>query len=103
MSAPNTEEVNVSGTGDESHIFGSHEVVDVSNAASNSSAPVTSEEVARQIKAAADPLTKQLEWLCDLMKELRQALPRRNEENFGLTQGPSRRHGSKFDTMVRSW
>ena len=68
MNAPNTGEVNTSGIVDETRSFGSHELEDVGNAASNSSTPVTSEEVARQIKAAFDPLTSQLERLCRLMK-----------------------------------
>ena len=57
MSAPNTEEVNTSTTADETHILGSHELVDVGNAATSSSAPITSEAV-RQIKAATDRLTR---------------------------------------------
>ena len=46
MSAPNSEEVNTSSTGDETHGSGSHEVEDVGNAATSSCAPFTSEEVA---------------------------------------------------------
>ena len=72
MSAPNSEEVNTSSMGDETHGSGSHEVEDVGNAATSSCAPFTSEakEEARQIKAAIEPLRKQLEKLCDLMIEL---------------------------------
>ena len=40
--------------------MGSHELVGVDNAASNSNAPVTCMEVAIQVKAATDPSTKQL-------------------------------------------
>ena len=68
MSAMNTEAVNISGTGVETHGLGCHELEDVGKAASSSSDPVTSEEVARQIDAATNPLPKQLERLCDLMK-----------------------------------
>ena len=71
MSAPSNEGVNTSMTGDETHSLSSHEVEDVGNAAVSSSAPNTLEEVARKIEAATDPLTKQLEKLCDLMKKLR--------------------------------
>ena len=46
------------------------------NSASSLSTPVTSVEVAKQIKAATDPLTKQLNRLCDLMKELPQVPPK---------------------------
>ena len=45
MSAPNTEEVNTTPRGDESHILGSHELVDVGNAATSSSATITSEAI----------------------------------------------------------
>ena len=68
MSAPNSQEVNASLTGDETHSSSGREVEDVGNAATSSSAPITSEEVARQIEAATDTLTKQVEKLCDLMK-----------------------------------
>ena len=71
MSAPNSEEVNTRLTGDEAHILGSHDVEDVGNATAGWSLSITSEEVARQIKAATDPLTKQLEKLYDVMGELR--------------------------------
>ena len=70
MSAPNLEEVNTSLTGDETHSLGSNEVEDVGNATTGSSIPLTSEEVARQIKAATGPLTKQLKTLCGQMREL---------------------------------
>ena len=71
MSASNTAKVNTSITGDETHSQCSHAVEDVGNVATSSSAPIASEEEVRQIKAAALPLTKQFEKLCDLMKELR--------------------------------
>ena len=96
MSAPIAEGVNTTGTVDETHNLGSHELEDVSSAASNLSALVTSEKVARQIKAASDRLARQLERLCGLMKKLRQAPTRRNEEIFGVTQGPSKPHGTRF-------
>ena len=71
MSIPNTEEVNNSLTSDETHSSGSPEVEDVGNAAASSSLPITSKEVAWQIKAATDPVTKQLERLCDLISNER--------------------------------
>ena len=77
-------------TGDETHSLDSHEPEDAGNVAASSSVPITSKEVARQIKVATDPLTKQLEKLCDLMKELRRDTSRRSEETSGLVQGPSR-------------
>ena len=98
MSAPNSAEVNTSLTGDETHSLGIHEVEEVGNAATNSSVPISSEEAARQIKAATNPLTKQLEKLCDLLRELRRDAPRRSEETSGLIQGPSRPRGDRFDT-----
>ena len=87
-------------TGDGTYILNGHEPEDVNSATSSLNIPVTSEEVARQIKAATDPLTKQLERLCDLIEELRQVPPRRNEDTTGLIQRPSRPHSSRFDNHV---
>ena len=61
MTAPNTDEVNTNKTGDEMHSLNSHEVEDVGNVAASSSAHITSREVARQVRAATDPLPKQLQ------------------------------------------
>ena len=102
MNAPNSQEVKTKLTGDETHSLGSHEVEDFGNVAASSSAPITSEEVPRQIKAANDPLTKQLEKLCDLMRELRRDTCRLSEEISGLFQGPSRPRGDTFDKMICS-
>ena len=70
ISVQRTEEKNTSWTGEGTHSLGSHEVDFFGNAAASSSAPNTSQKVARQIKTATDPLTEQLEKLCDLVKEL---------------------------------
>ena len=85
--------------GDETHIVGSHELVDVGNAATSSSAAITSEAI-RQIKAATDPLTRQLEKLCHLMKELKRDSSRRSEEIFGLSQGSAKLCGTGLTTFV---
>ena len=58
MSVLNTEEVDTSTTDDQTHRLGSHELDDVANAATGSSTPITSKEVARQIMAATDPLIR---------------------------------------------
>ena len=97
----NSEEVNTSLTCDETHSLGSHEVEDVGNAATSSSAPITSEEVARQIEAATDPSTKQLEKLCDRMIELRRDTSRRSEETSRVVQGPSRPRGDGCRTTTK--
>ena len=97
MSAPTSEEVNTSLTGDETHSLGNHEVENIGNAATSSSALITSEEVARQIKAATDALTKQLEKLCELMIELQRGTSRSSEETFGLVQGPPQPRSDRFD------
>ena len=56
MSEPNSEEVNTSLTGDETHSQGSLEVEDVVTLPLvRVFLPFTSEETARQIKAATDP------------------------------------------------
>ena len=45
------------------------------------SVSVTSEEVARQIKAVTNPLSQQLAYLCEIMRELRnEQVNRRHEE-----------------------
>ena len=44
-------------TGDETHELTGHESGDVNSASSSLSTPVTSAEVARQLKAATAPLT----------------------------------------------
>ena len=100
MSPSNTEEVNTSMTGDVTHSVASHEVVDVGNAAASSNVPISSEKVALQFKVTTDPLTKQLEKLCDIMKELGRDTSRRSEETSGLIQGPSRPRGHRFDRDV---
>ena len=93
--------LNTSKTTDESHSLSGHEPEVVNSATSSVGTPFTFEEVARQIRAAADPLTKQLERLSYLMKELSQALPKRNKETTGLVQVPSRPHSSRFNN--RNW
>ena len=84
MSTPIDEGVSIYETGNETHSLTGHEPGDVDSASSSLSTPVTSEEVARQINAATDPLTKQLERLCVLMKELQQVPPNCNEKTTGL-------------------
>ena len=59
LTAPNTEEGNTPGT-DETPRLGSHELEGVTNAASNSSDPVPSEEVAPQIRAATEHSMKRV-------------------------------------------
>ena len=84
MSFSSVEGVNTSEFGNQTHSLSEHEPEDVNNATSNPCIPVTSEEVARQIKTATNPLTRQLERLCDLMEELRQAPPKRHGKITGL-------------------
>ena len=102
MTVPNSEEMVISMTGDETHSLGSYEVEDIGKAAASSKVPITSEEVARQIKAAPDPWTKQLEELRYLMQELRRHTSRRSEETSVLNQDPSRRRVERFDTHFSS-
>ena len=59
--------MNTSLTGEETHCLDGNEVEAVNSVSTGSSVPITSEEVARQIRAPTDPLTKQLKQLCDLM------------------------------------
>ena len=81
MSASITEDANTSRTSDETYSLVSQDLENIDRVASISSAPVTFEDVARQIKVAIDLSPKQLERLCDLMKKLKQA-PR------GVTEKP---------------
>ena len=87
MSGPNSEEANTSSTTEKTHSLDGNETVDVSSAATSLSTPITSEEVARQIRAATCPLTKQLEKLCDFMLELRRDTSRRTEETSAQSKG----------------
>ena len=80
-------------TGEETHSLDGNE--DVNNAAASLSVSVTSDEVARQIRAATDPLTNQLEKLCDLMRELRRDTARRDEGTSFSAQGPSGPRGDR--------
>ena len=50
--------MNTSLTGKETHGLDDCDVEDISSAAASASVPITSEDVARQIKAATVPLTK---------------------------------------------
>ena len=100
MSAPNSDEVNASLTSDETHSLGSHEVEDVGNAATSSSALLTSQEIARRIRAPTDPLTKQSDKLCDLMREVRRDTSRRSEETSGLVEGHLRPRRVRFDSQI---
>ena len=72
MSTPIDEGVSVDGNGYETESLNVHEPWDINTDTGSLSAPVLSEEVARQIKPATDPLTKQSERLCDLKEELQQ-------------------------------
>ena len=80
-------EVITSLTGEEIHSLDGNELEDVS-AATGLSVSITSEEVARQIRATTNLLTKLLEMLCDLMSELRQDRAKRDEGTSVPTQGP---------------
>ena len=101
MSAPNIEEANTGSTGDETHSLDGNEIGDANSAATSLSTPITSEEVARQIRAVTDPLTRQLKKLCDLKLELHKNASRPNEETSAPVQGPSRPRSESFDTQAR--
>ena len=93
-------EMNPGLTGEETHSLGGNEVEVVYSAALGLRVPIMSEEVARQIRAATDPLTKQLEKLCDLMRELRQDTARRDEGTSAPAQAPSGPRADKFDIEI---
>ena len=89
MSKPICPGVNTAETNNKTRSLDRQELSDVDIAGSSQIAPITTEEVARHIRAVNDPLSKELELLCDLMKELRQARLRRNKNSSGLIQGSS--------------
>ena len=69
MSNSLSERVNTAEANDETCSLIRHELTDVSSAGSSWGIPVTSEEVAPLIRETTDPLTKQSELLCKLMRE----------------------------------
>ena len=91
-------EINTSLTREEAHSSDCNEVEDVNSAAPSLSVPITSEEVARRIRATTDLLTKQLQKLCNLMKELGRDTARRDEVISASTQGASGPRGDRYDT-----
>ena len=64
-----SEAVNTTETFDEAHSLDGQELVGIKSAASNQSNSFTSEDVVQQNRAVIDPLSKQLELLCDLIKD----------------------------------
>ena len=74
-------------------------MTDFNFASSDQSSPFSSEEKVRQIWAVTDPISKELELLCDLMRDLRQGSLGRNEETSGLIQGSSRTLNTRSDIM----
>ena len=68
MSTPIDEGMSRSETSNEAYTLIGNEPGDVNSTSSSLSTSVTSEEFARQIKAAADPMTERLERLCDSMR-----------------------------------
>ena len=64
MHDPLYEGVDTTETNDETHSLTGNKLGDVNRANSRLSSPARSKEVAGQIKAATDPLTKQVKRLC---------------------------------------
>ena len=87
-------------TSDETHSIDGNENKMITSAATSLSTPITSEEVALQIRAATDPLTRQLEKLCELMPELHKDASRRNEETSAPVHEPSRPRREWFDLVT---
>ena len=103
MSTSIVEWLKTSEIGDIIHNSSDHKQEVVNRLTTNLCTLVTSRKVARQITVATDPLTRQLEQLCDLMKNLRQGPPKHNEETHALVQCPSRTlsNFSKSDKITR--
>ena len=83
--------------GEETHSLDGN--ADANSAAATSILPITSQDVPRQIRAATDPLTKQLEKLCDLTKELHRDTARRNDGTSAQIQNHSGSRGEKYDSV----
>ena len=92
-----SEGANITETSYERHSSTGEESKDINGAGSSLKPPVLLVDVVRQIKRATDPLGKQLDCPCDLMKEFRQAPPKRSEENNGLIQGSLMAISHMFD------
>ena len=73
---------------------------EINRAVSSLSTPITSEEVARQIRVTTDPSSRQLEKFRDLMLELHKDASGRNEETSAPVQGPSRPARERFDMVT---
>ena len=87
-------------TGKETHSLDGEEIEEVNSATVGLSVPITSEEVAPQIRAATDPLTKQLEKLCDLISELLRDTARRDGGTSAPAQGHSGPHDDRCDIVT---
>ena len=84
-------------TDDDTSSFKSNTLTDVDGENNTPAVTVTSEAVARQVKAATDPLTKQ----CDLIKDFRQNRLRRKEEANNPLQASLRPSLSRL-TLVKN-
>ena len=96
MSKPNSRGVKTADKDDERNSLSGEAMEDVNNVDSSPDIPVTSEEVAEQVRGVSAPLSKVLELLYDLIYDLEQSFLRRNEETSGLTQRPLRAHQHYF-------
>ena len=92
--------MNTSLTGKETHILDGNGVEVANSAATGLSVYITSEEIEREIRAAADPFTNQLEKLCDFMRKLRRDTARRDEGTSTPAQGPTGPRGGRYDMVT---
>ena len=74
MSYPNSRGVNTAVGYDKTSSLNRQVTTDVNNTGNNPDTPVTSKELARQVRAVTDPLSKQLELLCDCWRIYDKAL-----------------------------
>ena len=87
-------------TGEETHTLDGNEVEDVNSRATCLGAPITSKEVARQVRAATDCLSKPLERLCDLKREFRRDTIRHGGGTSAPAQGLSGPRGANYDMLT---
>ena len=95
MSDPNSGEVSTSEENGEVHVQNGQDGADISP-----STPIISRELARQMRAVTDSLSRQLDFLCNLINYLRQSSVMRNGETSGLTQCSSGTPNTRSDTSI---
>ena len=100
MSNPSNKGVNTTDADDNTCSLKGKIMTDVNSSITTTQALLTSEKVVRQVKSVIGPLKKkQLERLCDLMRDLKQSTLSCHDDTNNSSQGPSRASVSRFDRV----